>query len=100
MFQGAWQFRVVLLQACPTILSSGNAGRAIGLNAMESRSSSLSSPAILLARSAPHFEHLWTIAHSPFCLTHTAMGSIADLQKDRLSPIWKSRCLLHRHFGQ
>jgi hypothetical protein len=68
--------------------------------AMESRSASLSSPAILFARSAPHCEHLWTIDHSPFCLTQTATGSMADLQIERLSPDWKSTCLLHRHRGQ
>jgi hypothetical protein len=60
----------------------------------------LSSPAIRFARSAPHCEHLWTIDHSPFCLTQTATGSIADLQIERLSPDWKSTCLLHRHRGQ
>jgi len=55
--------------------------------AMESRSASLSSPAILFARSAPHCEHLWTIDHSPFCFTQTATGSMADLQIERLSPV-------------
>jgi hypothetical protein len=82
------------------ILSSGNAGLAMGLMAIDAKSNSLSSPAILFARKAPHCEHLWTIDHSPFCLTQTAMGSIADPQTDRRSPAWKSTCLLHRHRGQ
>lgn len=42
----------------------------------------------------------WTIAHSPFFLTQTAMGSIMPPQSAALSPGSISTCRLERQFGQ
>lgn len=48
-----------------------------GFNAMLISFIGLSSAAMRFEDRAPHMRQRWTIAHSPFFLTQTAMGSIA-----------------------
>lgn len=54
--------------------SIGNGGKHSGFNAMLISFIGLSSAAMRFDDSAPHMRQRWTIAHSPFFLTQTAMG--------------------------
>ena len=77
-------------------VSSGNGGLASGFTASDISLSGLSSAAILFEESAPQILQRWIIAHSPFFLTHTAIGSIVPPQSAARSPGSASRCLLQR----
>ena len=80
--------------------SIGNGGEHSGFNAMLISFIGLSSAAMRFEDSAPHMRQRWTIAHSPFFLTQTAMGSIMPPQSAALSPGSISTCRLERQFGQ
>lgn len=56
--------------------SIGNGGEHSGFNAMLISFIGLSSAATRFEDIAPHLRQRWTIAHSPFFLTQTAMGSM------------------------
>ena len=82
------------------IRSIGNGGKHSGFNAMLISFIGLSSAATRFEVRAPHMRQRWTIAHSPFFLTQTAMGSIMPPQSAALSPGSISTCRLERQFGQ
>ena len=83
-----------------SIFSNGNGGDEIGFIANDISFMGLSSAATRLELNAPHNLHRWMSAHSPFFLTHTAIGSIILPQSAALSPGSLSRCWLERHYGQ
>ena len=82
------------------IRSIGNGGKHSGFNAMLISFIGVSSAATRFEDIAPHLRQRWTIAHSPFFLTQTAMGSILPPQSAALSPGSISTCRLERQFGQ
>ena len=71
--------------------SIGNGGLARGFIAIDISFIGLSSAAIRLALIFPHCLHLCRIAHSPFCFTQTAIGSICPPQSEARSPGMSSR---------
>ena len=83
-----------------SIRSKGNGGEEIGFMASDISFMGLSSAAIRLELKAPHTLQRWMMAHSPFFLTHTAIGSITPPQSAALSPGSLSRCWLDRQYGQ
>lgn len=80
--------------------SIGNGGEHSGFIAMLISFIGLSSAATRFEDIAPHLRQRWTIAHSPFFLTQTAMGSMIPPQSEALSPGSISTCRLERQFGQ
>lgn len=80
--------------------SIGNGGEHSGFIAMLISFIGLSSAAMRFEDRASHMRQRWTIAHSPFFLTQTAMGSMMPPQSAALSPGSISTCRLERQFGQ
>lgn len=80
--------------------SIGNGGEHSGFIAMLISFIGLSSAATRFEDIAPHLRQRWTIAHSPFFLTQTAMGSMIPPQSEALSPGSISTCRLERQLGQ
>lgn len=78
------------------IRSIGNGGEHSGFIAMLISFIGLSSAATRFEDIAPHLRQRWTIAHSPFFLTQTAMGSMIPPQSEALSSGSISTCRLER----
>ena len=70
----------------------GNGGKATGFMAIDISFIGLSSAAMRLELNAPQILQRWMIAHSPFFLTQTAIGSMLPPQSAARSPGSLSRC--------